>query len=208
MKIGLFGGSFNPPHKGHLRAADIFYTEEKLNKLIIMPTYVSPFKSSLLNNQASCLHRVEMSRLCFQSLCDKGYDVSISTFEAERETSSFTIDTVKHINQTYKDCKLVLYMGSDMLFSFEHWKSFDEILKLCSIFTLPRTSADRLKMTEYCNRYRNLYNAQIVISKELDFEVSSTDIRQSIEKNIVFDSHSLLTDEVLRYIIENKLYTE
>ncbi len=205
MNIGLFGGTFNPPHVGHLRAAKIFYTEQNLDKLIIMPAFVSPFKTQ---NQTSVdvKTRLDMVNLCFDSLKTDGINYEISDFEISKNSTSFTIDTVKHIKNLYQNCNLFLYIGSDMLFSFDKWKDFEKIFSLCDIFTLPRSQSDSLVIEEYAQKYKSLYNANIIISKHKDLCVSSTDIRNDFINNQYDITDSLLTESVLRYIIENGLY--
>lgn len=205
MNIGLFGGTFNPPHLGHLRAAKIFYTEKNLDKLIIMPTSVSPFKS---DDKSIILpsDRLKMTRLCFKSLSDEKINYEISDYEISKSSCSYTIDTIRHIKALYPDCNLFLYIGSDMLFSFEKWKSFKDILLMCEIFTLPRNSNDALVMNDYAQRYSSLYSAKIHISSQKDLCVSSTQIRDCFKNSCSDNTQSLLTENVFEYIIKNSLY--
>lgn len=205
MNIGLFGGTFNPPHIGHLRAAKIFCNEQKIDKLIIMPTYVSPFKSDD-NTDILPSNRLDMVNLCFESLKIDGINYEISDFEISKSSCSYTIDTLKHIKTLYPDCNLFMYIGSDMLFTFEKWRSYEEIFSLCEIFTLPRNSNDALVMNEYAQKYASLYNAKINISSQKDLCVSSTDIRKAFINNTQDKAQSLLTENVFGYIIKNSLY--
>lgn len=206
MKIGFMGGTFSPPHIGHLNAAKVFYEEEQLDLLIIIPAKVSPFKAQT-EATSSDSERFEMSNLCFMSLKnDFGYNIEVSPIEIQNESISYTYLTIRTLKDKYKDCKLVMYVGSDMFFSLEKWKNSHEIFSSCKIYTRCRENGEMESMLKIKEKYSALYKADITISTDKEVIVSSTYLREQIELKNYSNCQKLLTDEVLRYIIDNRLY--
>ena len=208
MKIGFMGGSFNPPHIGHLNAAKCFYEEAGLDKLIIIPAKVSPFKVER-QSDVSDLQRLEMSRLCFGSLREKyGYEVEVSDLEIKNDGVSYTILTVEKLKALYPRDELTMYVGSDMFLSLEKWKSFEDIFRNCSIFTMCRENGEVETMEKTAEKYRSLYGARITLSRQKEVIVSSTEVRDKIRSKSTANCEKLLTEDVLRYIIKGRLYLE
>ena len=114
MNIGIFGGSFNPPHKGHLVAAKAFFEKAKLDSLIITVAGRPPHKE--LDLKCSDADRLEMTRLGFLPMGNKA---TVSDMEITRQGKSYTFDTLNQLKELYPDDKLFLYCGSDMLTSFK-----------------------------------------------------------------------------------------
>lgn len=200
------GGSFNPPHIGHLNAAESFYREASLDKLIIIPTKVSPFKSEE-KSTVSDYHRLEMARLCFSSLPEE-FNVEVSPMEQIRSGISYTIITIKELLGLYGDCELIMYVGSDMLLSLERWKDFEEIFSLCEIYAKSREHDDKALLENAVSRYKTLYGAKITLSHNHEIVMSSTEIRSEFFSKNHSNCKNLLTESVLRYIINNGLYEE
>ena len=112
-KIGIFGGSFNPPHLGHLRLAEAIIQKLSLDRMIIIPNKISPYKDS--SEYASEADRLAMCRLNFS-----GSVFEVSTLEFDRRGKSYTYDTLCQIRELYPDAELYLTVGSDMLYYFEN----------------------------------------------------------------------------------------
>ena len=205
MRIGFFGGTFSPPHKGHLEAAKSFYSEAKLDKLIIIPAKVSPFKTKEPAT-ASESERLEMCSLCFGELSDIGYNIEVSDIEVKNEGTSFTFMTVLALRELYPNDTLIMYVGSDMFYSLERWKNADIIFKNCGIYTKCRVENEREAMLSTVEKYKDMYNADITLSSHGEIEVSSTEIRNFLSEQKTANDKSLLTDKVFKYIIENGLY--
>ncbi len=129
-KIGIYGGSFSPPHMGHLRAARTFFDVAGLDKLIIMPAGSAPNKKGV--STASPQHRLEMARIAFGTL---DIDCEVSDFEVSRGGVSYTIDTLEHFAM---QSELSFLMGSDMFLSLESWRRFEDILKITEIVCVRR----------------------------------------------------------------------
>lgn len=200
MKIGLFGGTFNPPHIGHINAAKIFVREISPDLLYIMPSAVPPHKEISFGDEPA--RRFEMAKKAFGFLpCDTVF----SALELARDGKSYTIDTVNEILSVHgKDCgKIYLYVGSDMLFYFEKWKSFRELFEKCIIVTAPRDNDELSEMKECCERFRSGYGAEIILLPIEPVVVSSTLVRET--KNPV-ELKKYLTDDIVGYIIKNDMY--
>lgn len=204
MKIGFMGGTFSPPHIGHLNAAEAFYREAGLDKLIIIPAKVSPFKSAE-KKLVPDSQRFEMTQLCFSSL-PKAFNTEISDMEIKCDGLSYTIFTIKKLLEAYKDCTLTMYLGSDTFTSLERWKNFEEIFSLCEMFVQSREYNDRPLLEETANRYKKLYGARVTFSDTPQTVVSSTAIREELFSKNYSICKNLLTERVLRYIIDNGLY--
>ena len=197
MRIGIYGGAFNPVHRGHVKLAEEVKTKANLDKIIIMPSGVSPHKSSggLINSS----HRLEMCKLAFE-----GEDYIISDLEIKREGKSYTVDTVTELKKIYPDDELYLIMGSDMLLCFDRWYRYEDILSMVTICATTRQgdiSLDELK--KYSS---DVLGKETLIIDFEPFECSSTKVRNALLSGD--DASSMLSEKVLSYIIEKGLYTD
>lgn len=197
MRIGIYGGAFNPVHKGHIKLADEVKAKAHLDKIIIMPSGISPHKSS--GGLIDSTHRVKMCELAFQ-----GEDYIISDFEIRREGKSYTVDTVRELKKVYPEDELFLIMGSDMLLSFHKWYLYEEILSYVTICATTRQGDISLEeLKEYADE--TLKKEVIIIDFE-PFECSSTKVRNALLMGE--DAASMVSKRVLDYIKENELYTD
>lgn len=197
MRIGIYGGAFNPVHKGHVKLAEEVKAKANLDKIIIMPSGVSPHKSS--GGLVDSKHRLEMCRLAFSG---NGY--IISDLEIKREGKSYTVDTVTELKAIYPEDELFLIMGSDMLLCFDRWYRYEDILSMVTICATTRQddiSLDRLKAYS-----RETLGKETLIIDFEPFECSSTKVRDAIVSGD--EASSLVPAEVLEYIKKNSLYTD
>ncbi|MDD6022538.1 MAG: nicotinate (nicotinamide) nucleotide adenylyltransferase [Oscillospiraceae bacterium] len=200
MKIAVFGGTFNPPHKGHLRNAEEFAARLSLDKIIVIPTFIPPHKRAQM--LAGGEDRLEMCRRTFVS--DK---YEISDMELKRQGKSYSYDTLCEVKKEYPDSELYLIIGSDMLLTFHEWYRYEDILKMCRLCVMTRdksVGADEMK--SYAGNILHLESNDIVISDQPALEISSTDIRKLIRSK--GETNDFLTDGVISYIREKKLYSE
>lgn len=197
MRIGIYGGAFNPVHKGHVKLAREVKTKANLDKIIIMPSGVSPHKSS--GSLVDSIHRLEMCKLAFE-----GEDYMISDLEIKREGKSYTVDTVTELKKLYPDDELYLIMGSDMLLCFHKWYRYEDILSAVTICATTRQgdiSLDELKAYS-----RDVLRKDTLIIDFEPFECSSTKVRNALLSGD--DASSSVPCKVLAYIIEKGLYTD
>lgn len=195
MKIGILGGTFNPPHKGHLRLAREAAEAAGLEKVIIMPDNIPPHKSS--GSLVSAEDRLNMCRIAFD---DPLFE--ISTLELERGNKSYTYDTLKSMKATYPHDDFYFIVGSDMLFTFRQWYRWDDILSMCTLVALSRERG----FTPDFSGYTDEQVKKIMYVEAEPFVVSSTEIRHRLKSN--YNCEELLDTGVLDYIKDHNLYDD
>lgn len=173
MRIAVFGGSFNPPHKGHVGAALEAKKQLRADRMLVVPTAVAPHKSEL-HNSPSPEERLELTRLAF-----KDHEaVFVSDIETSRGGRSYTVDTLEILQREYPGDELILLMGTDMLMCFDNkWASFERILELAEIGVFARASGQDKVLEEKCIELKSRYGARIEIIEFSPLEISSTELR-------------------------------
>lgn len=198
MKIGIFGGTFNPPHLAHLNIAEDFSRRLNFDKLIIMPTYQPPHKQA--QSLADSEDRLRMCRLLFDM-----ENTEISDMEIQRQGKSYTYDTLCQLEEKYPGAELYLIIGSDMLLSFHKWYRYEDILRKCTLCVLTRENdINNAQMKDYAFTTLGLGEGEIVFSALKAFELSSTQIREMMARGE--DVSSLTGERVWAYIKEKRLY--
>ncbi len=137
MRTGIYGGSFDPVHKGHIHLAETALRGFNLDMVIFMPANISPFKQGR-KDVAEGRHRLEMVRLAIEGR----EDMTVSSFELECTGVSYTVNTLRHLKKQCPNDTLVLLMGSDMLMSFERWYCYEEIMSLAELGCISREDGD------------------------------------------------------------------
>ena len=137
MKIGIYGGTFNPPHLGHLTAAAAVIATLKLDKLLLIPASIPPHKD-LPAGSATAEQRLEMTRMAGEQL-GLGSKVETLDMEVRRAGKSFTSDTLAELKAQFPEDELWLLMGTDMFLSFETWHEPEKIASLAGIAAFGRT---------------------------------------------------------------------
>ncbi|MCI7803611.1 MAG: nicotinate (nicotinamide) nucleotide adenylyltransferase [Oscillospiraceae bacterium] len=195
-KIGLFGGSFNPIHNGHMNLALSVKKSLGLDRIILIPSGTSPHKSS--SEYAPAEDRLEMCRLA----CE-GYDgFEVSDYEITKPGKSYTVYTVRHFRELFPEDELYLLVGSDMLLSFDTWFEYREILEKVTVAAVSRTGDDTdelLKMTKKLSD-----SGKCIVVNADAVTISSSEIRKMIKNNI--DLSCYLNGKVVKYIMLKKLY--
>lgn len=177
-RIGIYGGSFNPPHIGHVQAAREVISLLDLDKLFIIPAAMPPHKT-LPDGTPSAEDRLTLCRLAFAKI-DKA---EVSDIEINRSGVSYTVDTVKELITQYPDDEFFLLMGTDMLLSFENWYCPDEIAKHVTLAVMHRYDNDaKLDQTvrETVSRLETKLHAKVVCVENHPIETSSTEVRNLI----------------------------
>lgn len=204
MKIGIFGGTFNPPHKGHTRLVTDFTERLGLDKVLIIPDKTPVHKAC--DDLASDESRLDMCRLAFVNP-----KFQISRMEIDRSSASYTIITLDEIKKNYPEAEIFLIIGSDMFLSFHEWKNYREIMKGCTLCVASRTdseSIDRLRsyaLSQFGIEIKKLDGRGIIISPSEPFEISSEQLREKI-KNGDDDIYEYLDKAVYDYIRQRGLY--
>lgn len=201
-RIGIFGGTFNPPHLAHKRLASEMTEKAGLSEMLIIPTFVPPHKEA--ENLASANDRLEM---CKRTFFEEHF--TVSDIEISREGKSYTFDTLLKLREIYGGSKLFLVVGSDMLLSFHKWYRYDEILKMATLCAVSREDEESAqKLADYAKNVLGLdaSKEEIIISKAEPFELSSTEIRDKLKNGE--DVSGLIEENTLSYIKEKGLYDE
>lgn len=200
MKIGFFGGSFNPVHNGHFEIVSSAIEKLGLEKIIVIPTFISPFKKDSNSFVADGYDRIFMCKLAFSGIPI----VEVSDFEIAKAGVSYTFETIEHFRKIYPDDEFFLIIGSDMLLSFERWKNFEEIMRNCTIISASRIdkSANYPELLE-CKKSLEKFG-EVVVMETSPFEISSTEIREKIMKNE--ETTCYLNENVVKYIVSKNIY--
>ena len=196
QKTGIYGGSFDPVHNAHIKTAEVFKQKLGLDKVLIMPSNISPHKIGF--KSADAIHRYNMCRLAFE--CKDGFKVS--RLEIDCDTVSYTCDTLKRISKMCDD-ELYLLCGADMFLTLQCWKNPDIIFSLANIVTVPRDDNDFEKLTEHKKLLERL-GANIFIIDTPKIDISSTMIRKRISDGVSISD--MVPKGVEEYILNNKLY--
>ena len=188
-KIGVYGGTFDPIHMGHLITAQYILEERKLDKILFIPAFVSPHKTQVYSIDGK--HRIEMVKLAIE-----GYDkFECSDYEIKKGGVSYTIDTLIELKKTYENIELII--GYDNLLSFDKWHKPDEIVNMAKLLVLKR------KIGGDINQFNKYFgDANFIDSPAI--EISSTLIRERLRKNLPIDF--LVPEKVKEYIMTNNLY--
>ena len=188
MKTGIFGGSFNPVHKGHIHLAKSVRDELGLDRIFLVPSGISAHRSSA--EYASAEDRLEMLRLA----CKGNRGLEVCDFEVKSSRISYTIYTIEHFRQSFPDDELFLLAGSDMLLSFDQWYRYRDILANAVLAVVSREEKAE-NLSEF---------GQIIVCKAPPVMVSSTKIRKKIAKNEEWSCY--LDENVVQYIRLKGLY--
>lgn len=196
-KIGLFGGSFNPPHLGHLHLAKTVHDVLELDEIKLIPAKKPPHKLS--DNYIS-----EIDRFAMCEIISELYTWLVAeNFELNQDRISYTYYTVKYFKNILPDAKLFLIIGGDMLSSFQTWFKWQEILKYVSLACIAREDGEYENLISCAEDLRQF--GEIFLINTQSFAVSSTKIRKMIEKNENYSCY--LPEKIVQYIRTRNLYT-
>ncbi len=203
MKIGVYGGTFNPPHLGHLAAARAAVEELGLDKLLLIPAAVPPHKA-LPQETPALEHRVAMvEKMADAMLMPKV--VELSHLELEREGKSYTSETLEAIHKQYPGAQLWLIMGTDMFLTLHQWHDPGEILKLAGICAFGRKEQDGEAVFAPQRTFlEKNYGAKVATMTLPDLvEISSTQLRELLARG---EGAQYLHPSIYGYILMHGLY--
>lgn len=176
VRVGIYGGTFSPPHNGHLHAAKCFLEQMKLDELIVIPAGVPPHKTR--TEQTSAEDRLELCRAAF-SFSDKIY---VSDMEIKREGKSYTADTLSLLTEEGK--QLFLLCGTDMLMTLDRWYAPEAIFRLAHIVYLTREADEAVlkAMRRKAEEYRHAFGASVSELIVPPVPMSSSEVRSRIKE--------------------------
>jgi nicotinate-nucleotide adenylyltransferase len=197
MKLGVFGGSFDPVHNGHLELARIAKEQFGLSKVFFVPTCVSPLKpnGAVASNEA----RLEMLKLAI----DGAEGFSICTYDMDRGGRSYTIELMRHLKQEYPEAELFFIIGGDSLSTLHRWFCSRELVNEFSFIIFSR-AGETLLFNEAFSPEERAKLQRFVVSN-FNMPVSSTELRQTLAEGIM-PQGAFIPQSVAEYAIANKIY--
>jgi len=197
IKIGLFGGTFDPVHNGHLAVAETVRTKLDLQKVLFIPAGQPWLKGAREITPAE--HRLKMVEL---AIAGKPY-FDISAMEIERPGATYTVDTLTELLKSMGDVEIYIIIGSDSLEAFPRWKEPARLLKLGYLVTVPRPGYNLPDLTAMYRQMPGL-KERLIILDEPEIDVSASDIRRRVKEKLSFED--LVPAKVAAYIKKHKLY--
>jgi nicotinate-nucleotide adenylyltransferase len=193
MKIGLFGGSFNPPHIGHLIVIESLQDQLRFDRVLFVPAAISPHKHDPMVGSAPM--RVAMTKLAVE----KNPVFEVSDIEVQRGGRSYTVDTIRHLRESNPGSTLSLIIGADNFLDFHTWKSPQEILSIADLIVMSRPGFSAADAHHQFARMARSLNVPSI-------GVSGTDIRRRVKhgRSIRY----LVPEAVEEYIRRTGLYRE
>lgn len=196
MRTGILGGTFNPPHYGHLYAARHVRDALGLDKVLFIPTNLPPHKK-LPPGSANTAQRCEMVK---QMLAGLDW-AEMSSVEIERGGASYTVDTLRALRAAHRYGELFLIMGTDMLMTLDTgWRDPEEICRLCALAVVARAPGEQQALQQKAQALRQKFQADIRLVDCPVVEISSTQIRRGQALT------QMLPPAVYQYIEQNRLY--
>jgi len=198
MRIVIFGGSFNPPHKGHLNSALYAAKQLKPDRFLVIPDYQPPHKD-MAAGSPDPMQRLELCRLNFAGVPG----AEVSDLEIRRGGRSYTIDTLEQISGEYPGAELVLLIATDRFLNLDQWYRAADILAMARIGVFQRAPQELEQIRQKAAELEERYSADVEIIASEPFAASSTEIRASLAAR---GGRELLTEEVYAALIRDRLY--
>ena len=173
-RIGIYGGTFNPPHIGHIRAAQYAVSALDLERLLLIPACISPHKT-LPENSPAPEQRMEMLRIATQ-----GTQIEVSDIELRRGGTSYTYETVAQLKEQYSDDELIFFMGTDMFLSFDKWRNPEKITEKAALGVFYRGEKGEKETISQQKEALEAQGATVYLVENPITEISSTELRRLI----------------------------
>lgn len=199
MKIGIFGGAFNPIHNGHLALAKCYCDSLKLDKVLFIPTAVPPHKTA--DYLVSPADRINMVHLA----ADNNPVFEVSDIEFKRQGKSYTYDTLTELKAIYPDGEFYLIIGADQFLTFHYWYNYEAILDMVTVCTSAREDEqEKQTLLEYAKNNAEMQGKYFIADYPV-IRLSSSEIRDKIKRGE--DISALVPKRVFEYIVEKRLYS-
>ncbi len=196
-KIIIFGGTFNPVHKGHRQILDALSCLEDIEKVYIIPTKIPPHKETDFLAD-------EQQRLYMCKLLASHYNgVEVCDIELQRAGKSYTVDTLKAFKERFPECSLYITIGGDSVVSFTKWRNFKEILDIAGLICFSRGDVSSQEYTSALSELKSLGANITVLTDPID-TISSTQIRNALKSSDKVEQY--LDSDIYNYIIEKQIY--
>ncbi len=197
-RIGVFGGTFNPIHNGHLHLARAYANVLRLDLTLLVPTFVPPHKTSM--GLLSAQDRLKMCQLAIDGM----EKMAVSDIEIRRGGKSYSVDTLHALARKYPQASFYFLMGADMFLTVEEWHDFPGLMRAATLCAAARHEGELLPLRQHAEMLKKKYGARCCIEKIPVLDVSSTRIRKALACGE--DVQTLLPNRVQKYIRRNGLY--
>lgn len=198
MKIAIYGGTFNPPHRGHVESLQAVYEQAKPDRVLVIPASIPPHKE-LAAGSPNAEERLELTRLAFKEL---PY-AEVTDMELTRTGKSYTSDTVAELLRKYPDAELMLAMGTDMFLSFETWHEYRYLIDNVTMLVFARREGEDEKIFKYGEYLESKYGDKINYIMHDPLPISSSEIRRLLPRRL---GRELLPGVVFARIVKNGDY--
>ena len=198
IKIGIMGGTFDPIHCAHLAIAEFIRDNYKLDKILFIPSGNPPHKNQDITDKYDRYNMVLLSTI-------NNDDFIVSDIEVKRDDKTYTIDTLKNLKQIYKDAEIYFITGADAICDIETWKDVEGNFKLANFIAATRPGISLLIANEKIKELKDKYSANIETVYVPSLDISSTYIREQLNKNKTI--RYLVPELVNEYIYNKKLYS-
>ena len=196
-RLLLYGGTFDPPHLGHINNLRAAMDAVHPDRVIVMPAGIPPHKAA---SATPAEHRLAMCG-CFRAL---GEAVTVSRWEIDRSGRSYTVNTLEMLRSAWPDADLYLSVGSDMLLTFRQWRQWQRILQLATLVVESRQTGDESRL-QAAARGLAAEGGRILFAQAPAFVCASSDLRARLAAGDTEALH-LLPDSVAAYIRQYNLY--
>lgn len=199
MRIGLYFGTYNPIHIGHLIIANHMAERDDMDQVWLVVTPQNPLKSN--SNLLADYHRLALVKIAI----DDNFNLRASDVEFNLPKPSYTVDTLAHLREQYPDHQFALIMGEDNLRTFHKWKNYEVILERHQIYVYPRPITLAELNNEVAPTKSQIHDHKnVIVTDSPMMQISSTIIRNNIQKGQSIQY--LVTDPVRQYIDEMNFY--
>ena len=197
MRTGILGGTFDPPHKGHLYLGENFASALALDRVLVIPAAIPPHKAEKKLSRDE--DRLEMCRLAFRDPV-----FVVTDLELRRDGKSYTVDTLKQLREQYPEDEFFLLIGSDMLLYFDKWYRWRDIKSMCTLCSFSRSDGEGYEVLR--DYSESVLGGGVVLLDRSPMEISSTEVRRRVREGGNFGE--LVPGPVEEYIAEHGLYRE
>lgn len=198
MTLAIYGGSFNPPHLGHIRAAKAAAEQLAPERFVFVPDREPPHKE-LAAGSPDPQTRLELTRLAAQEIAG----AEVVDWELFRQGPSYTVDTLREAKRLYPADRLVFLMGTDMFLTLDEWREPQEICRLAEIGVFARGDGERELIREKKKEWEERFGALVRIIEHEPLDISSTELREMLPQR---RGREYLSDAVYGEIIRQRLY--
>ena len=195
-RIGLFGGTFDPPHTGHIELALSVCDKMRLDKIIFIPAGNPPHKQDVKKTDKS--HRYQMVQLATESYPQ----FEVSDFDVKNEKPNYSYITIDHFKKEYPDSEIFFIIGADSLRDFPFWMNYRDLATMCKFIVVPRPGVSE---SDYFKNFApDDPKPELLFLEDFSYDLSSTELRKKLTRGTASDAD--LPAGVKEYIEKHRLY--